>query len=947
MTDALKILQNITTDYSVFENDQVLTASQLNNVTNYLNDQTRLTRLYLLGVGVIAGLRVSLSSDDVIKLTPGIGITTDGDLLSYSHETVFDRFLEYDQSYPKYAPFYVNGNTAGEMNSVYELIPQDADDQRSSIFSLGEFSTQTGQELKNMVVVLLMESYEHDPDICTATDCDNLGKDCINRIKLLLVDNINLLKPEIATPDEAYSQLEEIVADRPIIPQSIRSFGELANIYRDICNIIHGKLVDDHDGLPNMYPNCAAFLADVFQSDPTNRWTSQLTRINNDFGSNDRAIQYYYDFLKDVVETYNQFRELLFGDTTWCCADINSFPKHLLLGNLVPGDNADENRIAFYPSPTVSQTRESLNHAKFLAKKLDTLIQTFQVPTSSHEIRITPSLFEDQPLEERAIPYYYQVNETNPIDKSWNYLLTQRGMAQRNYSYSATDYRAEGAAANPLTAQIGRFSFFRIEGHLGKDVETVITDIETAIKDNNLPFTVRSVMLGTDKTKLRKPNIRYTDLHRLHYMLRQDVFHQLGEVAQFSGNFKQLVDQRVTEEPNADVLKSQAKTYDETISGTEGTLGSADTARTKLNRSYSDYIKDQSWKSDLNVTLQAAGQFKYNLGEVAKTEFTTPFDSLIGYSSLQWLDWLDKIIQKKDEQEDEKLLFNKFILQHPGIEHLAGVMRGGTFVLVYDNDSKVVADFMLSYYCPDLIEEEDTESEFIEPQLKPWISELNHGLKILPSFDKHLSDFKGEKLKEFVRIEGLGEFIKADQIGNLVTTQLDNFRFDQLEKIQTRMQTQFENSITLIGNVFSKVDKGELKSVVVGQSAIELLDMMVRETNTKRQTAYLLKEQARRASSEAERRIFQAQVKEAELDLANSIQETTNYISDLSIDVSEGSAGFTAIGEISTSLGAITDNEAFTTAMKGVEEVKDKTNNSQLKLTMLKLQIENGRRLTQ
>ena len=91
MTDTLRILQQITNNYSIFEKDQVLTERQLNSVTDYLNDQTRLTRLYLLGVGVIAGLRVSLSGK-VIEIAKGFGITTDGDLLHYADDTVFDRF---------------------------------------------------------------------------------------------------------------------------------------------------------------------------------------------------------------------------------------------------------------------------------------------------------------------------------------------------------------------------------------------------------------------------------------------------------------------------------------------------------------------------------------------------------------------------------------------------------------------------------------------------------------------------------------------------------------------------------------------------------------------------------------------------------------------------------------------------------------------------------------
>ena len=521
MTDVLRILQEITTDYSIFENDQVLTERQLNKVTDYLNDQNRLTRIYLVGVGAISGLQVSLS-DNTIKVTPGIGVTTDGDLLYYSNETVigftsdrkllyysnntvFNRFVRYDDnSNPKYTPFYPGGNVKEKMIEVYELIPQGASDQRDDIFYLSAFTAKTTKDLKNMVVVLLMESYVNDPDLCTGTDCDNLGKDCINTTKLLLVDKdvIGLLtNPEIVTPDRAFSSLNEIVVDRPLFPSSISETDDLNNMYLLVCNKIHNKLLAE---LPNLYPNCSAFLSEVFPFNPINVWERLLVNIvisiQQNFDRSNVVIQYYYDFLKDVAETYNQFRDLLFGDTTWCCPDTNWFPKHLILGNLVPTPDSKENRTPFYPSPVISQTKEFVNHAKFLARKLDTLIRTFQMPVVSAKakpIRVTPSLFEDKPLDKRAIPYYYQVNETNPIHKNWNYHLHQRGMDLYNYSYNADLYGALGGAHEPIASQqIGRFSFFRIEGHLGQSAKVVREAIMRMIKDDNLPFSVIVATLG-------------------------------------------------------------------------------------------------------------------------------------------------------------------------------------------------------------------------------------------------------------------------------------------------------------------------------------------------------------------------------------------------------------------------------------------------------------------
>ena len=1131
MTDALKILQEITTDYTIFEKDQVLTETQLNSVTDYLNDQTRLTRIYLLGVGVIAGLRVSVQNE-VVNVTKGVGITTDSDLLYYSNDQVFDRFLEYGQSYPKYIPFYVGGDTDGAMIPVYELIPQGGADPRSPIFSLNEFSARTTKELKDMVAVLLMESYVNDPDICTGTDCDNLGQDCVNTAKLLLVDkaSINsLLNPTIPTPDAAFRVLNEIVAERPLILESISSVSELAKIYRTVCTNIHNKLLSELPKIDTYFG--AAFLNDIssyidgglvatviatveagavtaititsgtgytsaptviidpppaegtpatveatidtttgavtgfinlvggsgytsaptisftggegsgataiatveggavtaititsgtgytsaptisftggegsganaiatveggaitaititsggtgYTSAPTisftgggsvatatissNAWITELTKIQT-AAESDVGIQYYYDFLKDLVETYNQFRDLLFGDTTWCCPDINSFPKHLLLGNLVPGPDLAENRTTFYPSPANSQTTESLNHAKFLVRKLDTLIKTFQMPAASDDaaIRVTPSLFEEQPLEERAIPYYYQVNETNPIHKSWNYSLTQRGMATRNYSYNGNDYGAEGAAANPLTSQIGRFSFFRIEGHLGKNVETASSSIENEIKSKNLPFTVRSVFLGDDKTKVvKKTAIRYGDLHRLHYLLRQDASHQLKEVEKFSEKFKQEVDDNVTGEKNAQFLKASAKNNNETV--TDNATSVAGT----LNLSYAEYKANSTWKPDLEKTVKAASEFKFNLGDVVKTEFTTPFDTLIANTQFQWLDWLDEIIQKKDETEDEKLLLTKFISQNPGMEHFAGVVRGGTLILVYDNNQNIVADFMLPYYFEDKVEAIPAEPPLTKPSIRPDII-IEQGIRVLPSFNKGLNDFIKEpefnqRLNDFIKEpefnqrlndftkepefnQRLNDFTKEPEFNQRLAQFTRETAFNQrlvqftqepefnqrIDQQQTYLLETYTKYVNSTANILSNRDKERGQGVDVRFTNPEL-DLEMREAAIRQEKVEFLRQQINKPNlTDQERGTLQDRAIKAELELAESLQTTTEYIATSGVDISSGSEGFNAMLEISTTIGTLSsEGEALRNLKNELARISKQTNNPGLKV---------------
>ena len=638
----------------------------------------------------------------------------------------------------------------------------------------------------------------------------------------------------------------------------------------------------------------------------------------------------YYDFLKDLVETYNHFRELLFDDTTFCCPDTETFPKHLLLGDVVPGAGSIANRFGFYPSPLASRTVEQLSHAQFLAKKIDTLIQTFQVPLSTSAIRITPSRFEDSPLDERAIPYYYQVNTATPVQKNWNYQLSRRGMDAFNYSYNASAYGAQGAAANPLTAQIGRFGFFRIEGHIGQPVKTAFDAIEKEVAGRNLPIAVRSILLGSDRTKIvTKPGIRYTDLHRFHYLLRQAVSHQLEDVVNFSQNFKQKVDVAVRNnvvtdsptDPSGVTLKNVAKDQNATVAR------NASKVRSKLNRSYLSYKADPTWKQSVAPAMEAAGQFKSRLSEVVKTEFSTPFDALISNTHIQWIDWLDDIIKTKDDQEDSKLLFGTFAAHNAGIEHCAGVLRGGTFVLVYDQSQTVVADFMLPYYCADTQEDAPAEPPLRKPDLRPR-SVVGSGISVLPSRDKFVKDklnlFKAADLDLFVR--GKLDGFKAEQIDKLKDS-LDatwNQKFDSQQK---EYFGTIKDSWVTMADTLGKISVGDKTKL-----SDALLDASVNEVKARQQRVQLLRAKSTDTGLPQETRDkFARQAKDSEADLAKSIQNTAEYLSDAGVNVSQGSDGFRAMMEVSNTISTLNDTTARSSLKSGLTRLQGTTSNAGLK----------------
>ena len=76
-------LVDISTQYSKFNKNQVLTETQLNGFLDYFDDQDRLTRTSLSGVGIVCGFKVNYNPEDhSVVVTQGRGVTTDGDLVA-------------------------------------------------------------------------------------------------------------------------------------------------------------------------------------------------------------------------------------------------------------------------------------------------------------------------------------------------------------------------------------------------------------------------------------------------------------------------------------------------------------------------------------------------------------------------------------------------------------------------------------------------------------------------------------------------------------------------------------------------------------------------------------------------------------------------------------------------------------------------------------------------
>jgi hypothetical protein len=674
MPDIKTNLRVISNEYTVFEENQVLTHEQLNGAIEYLNDQLRLTRVDLDGVGIWCGLRVSISGTTV-RLTRGLGVTTDGDLAHVAGPLEFTHYRRYDDTAPRYDKLAPGGTPL----QTWELLPSTTSDVRAA--NLSTFAASEGVAFDTLSALLLVESVDVDQDVCSPTDCDSRGDRATTTLRVLLLETSaaesNNLAGVLPTPDGASRNLAEVVPTRPLLT-GILDINGLASAYRAACSAMHSALVA---ALPALHVQAGTFLWDA---DATSGWITQLTAYQTTFDTAFVGLQYYYDFLRDVIETYSALRAQLALDSVVCIPDLEAFPKHLLLGRVVPGSGS-EARTGFYPSPMIRRAVDRSGHAQFLARKLDTLIQSFRVPTSA-DIRITPSHWGDASLEERAIPYYYDPNYSTRPHEVWRFNYMLRGMSRHNHGYHAATYGGEGEAAHPLTSNLGKYTFFRVEGHLGRQVATVVSTLEAMIRANNVPITLATGLIRA--TSAVTTDVA-SDVLATYNLVRS----QLRTLLDYTYNVARGAVSRLHEPALFPVIERYRLAVEQ--------------ARQGLDDPWEEAHADTSWRSAVGEAIRVNDQLYINRFSTLSAFERSALVGLTNSTLPRQIDELHGTILGGGGVAGMRPSFVSHVQQQPGLEHFAGAARGATLLLVYDETDTVVADFMLPCCNCEVVAEED------------------------------------------------------------------------------------------------------------------------------------------------------------------------------------------------------------------------------------------------
>ena len=659
-------LNNITTQYRKFNENQVLTEGQLNEFIDYFEDQDRLSRTQLSGVGIVCGFKsiffdAAASKDaavmreifkgkeiepkdylDTIVITQGAGVTTDGDLITLrrkiektvanSDKKVIETLIDFDTNAYRYYRSYESDVQYSHFNIDKQQIPlleiitqQDYDLLKSQGAKVDDFKDVKGiEKLSDKIVILYLESYSNEESPCEDADCDNAGAEQVSNLRVLLADS-KVAKDLLSRGDakdalyqlhnryeELFDNLPKIEAKRVILDASITTPSQLKTRFYDSINAVPA-LVDGFDKISATFN-----LNDTSINAKISSLLNTSTLSLGDY-------QYRYDLFKDLIDTFNEIKGLLLHLDAECCPSINSFPKHLMLGavgaTLELGEKTDL-RHSFYHSPVATSDDENYERVIMLIKRFIEKVNKFK--SHNGPVKITPSNLYVR-LGNKAVPYYYNVDQ--PLLAQWNFEKTKTDRETYNLSYHIANLATDDYVQNPLNYNIDNYDFYRIEGHLGLPYETAVQNINDLKVKYGLPFDVAVLLLNKGEKR----------------------------------------DDNLPSEPrklSIEDLRKQLVSISDDISKERG---------------------------DYKSTLFNLSKLDSDLKLLNKATFTAPGSDK------------EVVIVKEDPKKEEisTELLSDFLERKSGLEHLAGVERGGLFLLIAESEAnnQVLADFSLPYLC--------------------------------------------------------------------------------------------------------------------------------------------------------------------------------------------------------------------------------------------------------
>lgn len=753
--------------YPVFETNQILTSTQLNRLREFLDNENRLTRINIGGSGIISGLETDfVAASNLLTVSKGYGITSDGHFITLETELLLKRYKIY--TLPEndvYAPF-IKGKKQVE---ILELFPDN-----TKVEGTQPLSKISKSEMNKKVVVLFLEFFDERLNTCTGSDCDNKGKRRTCSVKVLLINQADLSAVNLGDYVNEEDRLETIVLPtltyylgKPL--SDVTSIREIHTGYEKIVNEFRKKLSDAILAAHSKY----AKYFDLHDLDI--KPADQLKAMTFD----KKFSQYAYDFIRDLILAYNEFRDTAGYVYREAVYNKPVFPRHLMLSKVYPAtaSSIESYRNYFVNTPFKDDLGNKTLQAQILFKRILLMIDSFDPNLlSKKEIKITPSTITS-PLSIEAIPYYYK--NADKIFALWNAELEIKSRSEENLSYNITTSQLD-FVKDPLYFRYDDKQYYRIEGHLGMDYKKVVDLLEDQKQIYNLDFKVIGLRLGkpSEISKIKDNCLFYR--YQLEYKdIRENIICEIDKIIKsIEKEFKSVSGQSIT----GVLLEMMAK-----ASGTEmkgKTFPSDELIRDLTIFKEGWYrvfcIKDFDYKEyskTINFILIKMFNYYYVLKflldnilyklfsnkqlskleilnlEILKEKVSTAYSFIYScfHRKILYLNsFLDQAIL--DYNQNNMSLFPNFVRRNPGLDHIAGVRKGGTFILVYAQEGErnfaVVADFSISNdYSNECCDKPLCEEYYLPPFAQTYFAETTFNDWIAIKLNSCDDLFRNEKLE--------------------------------------------------------------------------------------------------------------------------------------------------------------------------------------------------------
>ncbi|TGD57503.1 PKD domain-containing protein [Flavobacterium humi] len=666
-----------TSIYPVFEADQVLSQKELNLVVSHLEEQDRITRKNLTGLGIVCGLELSFPSENIVKIACGTAVTSLGFQINWKEQTlshyhdfeISDQFLHPDYIREPYLDnIFKYASAYQPIKNCAELLPADSNLVDKKPIPSGFFNDKA--------IILLLEVTLIDQKNCVTTNCDDKGKRMEFNIRPLVIpinESTKGLLKEYQQP-ELYSKLTFPRYNVPF--QNITTGTQVLDAFKKVYDPAQVNTISN--AIDNVYEDHKEALAphgNLAVLDNSKAKIDEMVNIHKASVN----IQYVWDWISDIVEAYNEiiaFKKLY---PTLCCINENLFPFHVVLG----GNSAYANTFRTPFIQTLSATKKEekkVQKLTLLFERLAHILNSFEVEKNI-KIKVTPSSYGNLPLSEKAIPYYY--NSVLDLNKKWNPELTVKGKNDTILSYRSDmlNYTNKLSVQKPLLFDIEPYNFFRIEGHLGMNYKKAIKDLNLIKDSYSLPFKItalNAVDYLNKEVDILKFDGRWDDLETDYDLARKRVYNITEFVIKWMDLRRTvLADNNIISTQNIDNFKN--------ILAQLKNLLTNDLKEFLPNyKSFYEIFKQLNyvflfhrWCIQLfNPSLSTIAEDLIDrFDDINELFLDDPFTVIYEEANIRW------------QKAYKDLFFSTFLKKHPGLEHKGGVTKGGTFVLVYVDTS--------------------------------------------------------------------------------------------------------------------------------------------------------------------------------------------------------------------------------------------------------------------